>query len=34
MSVMNYIASLDPMRLLRNLPGGIAQGILWGIMAL
>lgn len=34
MSVMNYLASLDPLRLIRNLPGGIAQGILWGIMAL
>ncbi len=31
---MNYFASLDPMNLLNALPGSIAQGIIWGIMAL
>ena len=34
MDLLAYFSSLDPLRLLRNLPGGIAQGILWGIMAL
>lgn len=29
-----YFASLDPMSLVRALPGNIAQGIIWGIMAL
>lgn len=32
--VMNYFASLDPMSLVRALPGNVAQGIIWGIMAL
>ncbi len=29
-----YLSSLDPLKLLQSFPGGIAQGILWGIMAL
>lgn len=32
--VMTYFASLDPMSLVRALPGNVAQGIIWGIMAL
>ena len=34
MSVIDYFYSLDPSKLVKNLPGGIAQGILWGLMAL
>ncbi len=34
MELLSYFASLNPMNLLRNIPGGIAQGIIWGIMAL
>ena len=29
-----YFADLDPMTLVRALPGNVAQGIIWGIMAL
>ena len=29
-----YFASLNPAALLRACPGGIAQGLIWGIMAL
>ena len=29
-----YLAALDPMSLVRALPGNVAQGIIWGIMAL
>ncbi len=29
-----YLASLNPMTLVRALPGNVAQGIIWGIMAL
>ena len=29
-----YFAALDPMTLVRALPGTVAQGIIWGIMAL
>lgn len=29
-----YLAALDPMTLVRALPGNVAQGIIWGIMAL
>lgn len=29
-----YFASLDPMSLARALPGSVAQGVIWGIMAL
>lgn len=32
--LMTYFASLDPMSLVRALPGNVAQGIIWGIMAL
>ena len=34
MTVIDYLYSLDPAKLLKNLPGGVAQGILWGLMAL
>ena len=34
MSVSAYFASLSLLTLLKNLPGGIAQGLIWGIMAL
>ena len=34
MSVLAYFASLNPLHLLKNMPGGIAQGIIWGVMAL
>ena len=29
-----YFAALDPMTLVRALPGNVAQGIIWGLMAL
>ena len=29
-----YFTALNPLNLLKSLPGGVAQGILWGIMAL
>ena len=32
--MLAYFASLNPMALLRACPGGIAQGLIWGIMAL
>ena len=32
--MLEYFASLNPMALLRACPGGIAQGLTWGIMAL
>lgn len=32
--VMEYLGSLDPAALLRALPGNVAQGLIWGIMAL
>lgn len=31
---MAYFAALDPMTLVRALPGNVAQGLIWGIMAL
>ena len=31
---MSYFASLDPISLVRALPGNVAQGIIWGIMAI
>jgi len=34
LNIIDYFQSLNPVRLLGNLPGGIAQGIIWGIMAL
>ncbi len=33
-ALLNYFSLLNPMALLQSLPGNIAQGILWGIMAL
>jgi len=33
MALLNYFASLNPLNLLKNLPAGIAQGLIWGIMA-
>lgn len=32
--LVSYFSSLDPMALVRSLPGNVAQGIIWGIMAL
>lgn len=34
MDLLAYFTSLNPMNLLSSLPGNIAQGIIWGIMAL
>lgn len=34
MQIAAYFASLDPINLMKSLPGGVAQGIVWGIMAL
>ena len=34
MSIAAYFSSLNLLKLAKNLPGGIAQGIIWGIMAL
>ena len=34
MSVSAYFASLSLLRLLKNMPGGVAQGLIWGVMAL
>ena len=34
MEILSYFASLNPLNLLKSLPGGVAQGVLWGIMAL
>ena len=31
---MSYLASLNPMNLFGSLPGNIAQGLIWGLMAL
>lgn len=32
--LLSYFASLDPTALIRALPGNVAQGLIWGIMAL
>lgn len=32
--VLQYLGSLDPFTLVRALPGNVAQGLIWGIMAL
>ncbi len=32
--MLQYFASLDPMTLMRALPGNVAQGLIWGVMAL
>lgn len=34
MSITAYFASLSLLKLVKNLPGGIAQGLIWGLMAL
>lgn len=34
MDITAYFASLSLLKLLKNMPGGIAQGLIWGIMAL
>ena len=34
MQIAAYFASLDPVNLIKSLPGGTAQGIIWGLMAL
>ena len=34
MTISGYIASLSLLKLAKNLPGGIAQGLIWGLMAL
>ena len=34
MTTSAYIASLSLLKLAKNLPGGIAQGLIWGLMAL
>lgn len=34
MNLAAYFSSLDPLNLLSRLPGGAAQGIVWGLMAL
>ena len=34
MSATAYFSSLSLLKLVRNMPGGIAQGLIWGLMAL
>lgn len=34
MDFMAYFASLDPINLIKSFPGGVAQGLIWGVMAL
>ncbi|MBO5555718.1 MAG: ABC transporter permease [Oscillospiraceae bacterium] len=34
MSITAYFASLSLLKLAKNLPGGVAQGLIWGLMAL
>ena len=34
MTLTSYFASLNILKLFRNMPGGVSQGIIWGIMAL
>ena len=34
MSIQAYFSSLSLLKLLQNMPGGIAQGLIWGLMAL
>ena len=34
MSIAAYFGSLSVLKLFKNLPGGIAQGLIWGLMAL
>ncbi len=33
-SIGTYFAALDPLKLLKNVPSGVAQGLIWGLMAL
>jgi putative ABC transport system permease protein len=33
-SIQAYFSSLSLLKLLKNMPGGIAQGLIWGLMAL
>ena len=32
--MLAYFSSLSPIALLNSCPGGVAQGLIWGIMAL
>ena len=34
MGITAYFASLNVLKLFKNMPGGIAQGLIWGLMAL
>ena len=34
MSISAYFASLSLLKLIKNMPGGVSQGLIWGIMAL
>lgn len=34
MAISTYLASLSIVKLLGNMPGGIAQGLIWGLMAI
>ena len=34
MSIAAYFSSLSLLKLLKNIPGGVAQGLIWGLMAL
>ena len=34
MSIAVYFSSLSLIKLLKNMPGGVAQGLIWGLMAL
>ena len=34
MSISAYFASLSLLKLVKNMPGGVSQGLIWGIMAL
>lgn len=34
MSIAVYFSSLSLLKLLKNMPGGVAQGLIWGLMAL
>lgn len=34
MSISAYFSSLSLLKLVKNLPGGVAQGLIWGLMAL
>lgn len=34
MDILAYFASLNPLNLIASLPGNVAQGVIWGVMAL